>query len=176
MSRIALLGCGGFIGSHLAECLLHDGWQVRGVDALTDTYEDLVEAGVIDPTKVVRTALHEHGVHWDTIEALTFVSHEAMTVPKVREVYKLEGIDVPAPEVVLVPGGPGGFRLKQHLRERDAAKIFGIATYILDRLSVVGLQSLQEARAHFHPSDKARFADASGYALPAPHPGLKQVS
>jgi chaperonin GroEL len=29
----------------------------EGFNALTDTYEDLVEAGVIDPTKVVRTAL-----------------------------------------------------------------------------------------------------------------------
>jgi chaperonin GroEL len=28
-----------------------------GYNALTDTYEDLVQAGVIDPTKVVRTAL-----------------------------------------------------------------------------------------------------------------------
>ena len=28
-----------------------------GFNALTDTYENLVKAGVIDPTKVVRTAL-----------------------------------------------------------------------------------------------------------------------
>jgi chaperonin GroEL len=28
-----------------------------GYNALTDTYEDLVQAGVIDPTKVVRSAL-----------------------------------------------------------------------------------------------------------------------
>ena len=28
-----------------------------GYNALTDTYEDLVQAGVIDPTKVTRTAL-----------------------------------------------------------------------------------------------------------------------
>ena len=28
-----------------------------GFNALTDTYENLVNAGVIDPTKVVRTAL-----------------------------------------------------------------------------------------------------------------------
>src|SRR5690606_4130604 len=28
-----------------------------GYNALTDTYEDLVKAGVIDPTKVTRTAL-----------------------------------------------------------------------------------------------------------------------
>jgi len=30
--------------------------KVKGI-ALNDTYEDLVRAGVIDPTKVVRTAL-----------------------------------------------------------------------------------------------------------------------
>ncbi len=29
----------------------------RGFNAQTEEYEDLVEAGVIDPTKVVRTAL-----------------------------------------------------------------------------------------------------------------------
>ena len=32
------------------------GWE-EGFNALNDTYEDLVRAGVIDPTKVVRTAL-----------------------------------------------------------------------------------------------------------------------
>ncbi|MEC8837313.1 MAG: TCP-1/cpn60 chaperonin family protein, partial [Pseudomonadota bacterium] len=30
-----------------------------GFNAATDTYEDLVKAGVIDPTKVVRTALQD---------------------------------------------------------------------------------------------------------------------
>ena len=30
-----------------------------GLHALTDTYENLVTAGVIDPTKVVRTALQD---------------------------------------------------------------------------------------------------------------------
>ncbi|MFZ9889028.1 MAG: SMC-Scp complex subunit ScpB, partial [Myxococcota bacterium] len=34
-----------------------------------------------------------------TIEALTFVSNEPMTVSKVREMYQLEGEDVPVPEV-----------------------------------------------------------------------------
>jgi len=29
----------------------------EGYNALTDTYEDLVKSGVIDPTKVTRTAL-----------------------------------------------------------------------------------------------------------------------
>jgi chaperonin GroEL len=31
----------------------------EGFNALTDTYENLVKAGVIDPTKVVRTALQD---------------------------------------------------------------------------------------------------------------------
>ena len=31
--------------------------EEEGFNALTDTYENLVKAGVIDPTKVVRTAL-----------------------------------------------------------------------------------------------------------------------
>ena len=34
-----------------------DGKANNGYNALTDTYEDLVKAGVIDPTKVTRTAL-----------------------------------------------------------------------------------------------------------------------
>ena len=33
----------------------------EGFNALTETYEDLVKAGVIDPTKVVRTALQNAG-------------------------------------------------------------------------------------------------------------------
>jgi nucleoside-diphosphate-sugar epimerase len=41
MSRrpLALVtGCAGFIGSHLVERLLADGWRVRGLDAFTDYY------------------------------------------------------------------------------------------------------------------------------------------
>jgi UDP-glucuronate 4-epimerase len=37
--RIAVVtGCAGFIGSHLVERLLADGWRVQGVDAFTDYY------------------------------------------------------------------------------------------------------------------------------------------
>ena len=37
--RSALVtGCAGFIGSHLVERLVADGWRVRGVDAFTDYY------------------------------------------------------------------------------------------------------------------------------------------
>ncbi len=38
MGCVLLTGAAGFIGSHLAEDLVRDGWSVRGVDAFTDTY------------------------------------------------------------------------------------------------------------------------------------------
>ncbi len=37
--RAVVTGAGGFIGSHLVERLVGDGWWVRGIDALTDTYD-----------------------------------------------------------------------------------------------------------------------------------------
>jgi len=36
--RIIVTGCAGFIGSHLAEACLRQGWAVTGVDALTPYY------------------------------------------------------------------------------------------------------------------------------------------
>lgn len=33
-----MTGVAGFVGSHLAERLIEDGWRVRGVDCFTDTY------------------------------------------------------------------------------------------------------------------------------------------
>ena len=39
MTGTALVtGVAGFVGSHLAERLIEDGWRVRGVDCFTDTY------------------------------------------------------------------------------------------------------------------------------------------
>lgn len=63
--RVVLTGCAGFIGSHLAERLVADGWHVTGVDAFTDYYDpalkhanllplageprfDLVEGNLVD--------------------------------------------------------------------------------------------------------------------------------
>ena len=37
--RAVVTGCAGFIGSHLCERLVADGWQVRGVDAFTPYYD-----------------------------------------------------------------------------------------------------------------------------------------
>ena len=49
----------GHDGAVVSGKLLDGGDQNMGFNAATDVYEDLVKAGVIDPTKVVRTALQD---------------------------------------------------------------------------------------------------------------------
>jgi len=39
MKRVFITGTAGFIGFHLAELLLQDGWQVTGYDGMTDYYD-----------------------------------------------------------------------------------------------------------------------------------------
>ena len=41
--RALVTGCAGFLGSHLSERLVDDGWQVVGVDCLTDYYPSEVK-------------------------------------------------------------------------------------------------------------------------------------
>ena len=43
-------------GEVVVEKLLESKWEI-GYNAMTDTYENLLEAGVIDPAKVTRCAL-----------------------------------------------------------------------------------------------------------------------
>ena len=49
----------GHDGAVVSGNLLREDDETQGFNAATDTYENLVEAGVIDPTKVVRTALQD---------------------------------------------------------------------------------------------------------------------
>ena len=49
----------GFDGAVVSGNLLREGDETQGFNAATDTYENLKAAGVIDPTKVVRTALQD---------------------------------------------------------------------------------------------------------------------
>ena len=49
----------GFDGAVVSGNLLRENDETQGFNAATDTYENLVAAGVIDPTKVVRTALQD---------------------------------------------------------------------------------------------------------------------
>jgi chaperonin GroEL len=62
-----------------------------GFDAQTETYTDLVAAGIIDPTKVVRTALQDAA----SVAGL-LVTTEAMVAEKPKK-------EAPAP----MPGGGG---------------------------------------------------------------------
>ncbi|MGZ5414655.1 MAG: NAD-dependent epimerase/dehydratase family protein [Aeromicrobium sp.] len=39
MARVLMTGAAGFIGSHVSEVLVTQGWQVRGLDAFTDNYD-----------------------------------------------------------------------------------------------------------------------------------------
>jgi len=49
----------GHDGAVVSGNLLRENNEAMGFNAATDTYEDLAKAGVIDPTKVVRTALQD---------------------------------------------------------------------------------------------------------------------
>jgi len=49
----------GHDGAVISGNLLREADETQGFNAATDTYENLVAAGVIDPTKVVRTALQD---------------------------------------------------------------------------------------------------------------------
>ncbi len=49
----------GHDGAVVAGNLLREGKEEQGFNAATDTYENLAKAGVIDPTKVVRTAIQD---------------------------------------------------------------------------------------------------------------------
>ena len=77
-------------GSIVLEKVRSNDGNTFGYNALTDTYEDLVQAGVIDPTKVTRTALQNAA----SISGLLLTT-EALIVEKKE--------DKPA-----APAGPGG--------------------------------------------------------------------
>ena len=82
----------GFEGSIVVQKVRETGNAEEGFNAQNETYENLVEAGVIDPTKVVRTALQNSG----SIASLLLTT-EAL-VSEIPEEKK----DAPA------PGGPPG--------------------------------------------------------------------
>lgn len=61
-----------------------------GFDAATGKYVDLVEAGIIDPTKVVRLAL-ENAVSAAGVLLLTEATMTEVPEPKAQETPSLEG-------------------------------------------------------------------------------------
>ncbi|MEM6477180.1 MAG: TCP-1/cpn60 chaperonin family protein, partial [Pseudomonadota bacterium] len=79
----------GHDGAVVSGNLLREGDETQGFNAATDTYENLVEAGVIDPTKVVRTALQDAA----SVAGLLITTEAAIT---------------DAPEDKAAGGAPGG--------------------------------------------------------------------
>ncbi|WAT17389.1 chaperonin GroEL [Aurantiacibacter sp. MUD11] len=84
----------GHDGAVISGKLLEGGDEKLGFNAATDVYEDLVAAGVIDPTKVVRTALQDAA----SVAALLITTEAAISeIPE----------DKPAPAMPDM-GGMGG--------------------------------------------------------------------
>ena len=82
----------GFEGSIVVQKVRESGTDEEGFNAQTEAYEDLVKAGVIDPTKVVRTALQNSG----SIASLLLTTEALVCeIPEERK-------EAPA------PGGPPG--------------------------------------------------------------------
>jgi len=80
----------GYEGSVVAEKILNNKSPKFGFDALNEDYGDLVKAGVIDPVKVVRSALENAA----SIGSLLLTT-EALVA------------EIPEPEPPMPPGGGG---------------------------------------------------------------------
>jgi chaperonin GroEL len=78
-------------GAVIAGEVLRDGTYTHGYDAQKDEYKDLVAAGIIDPTKVVRTALQDAA----SVASL-LITTEAMVAER------------PEPKGAAAGGPPGG--------------------------------------------------------------------
>ncbi|MBI4877618.1 MAG: chaperonin GroEL, partial [Acidobacteria bacterium] len=85
-----IVGNAGFEGAIVVEKVRNSDSAEFGFNAATETYEDLVAAGVIDPTKVARTALQNAA----SIAALMLTT-EALVA------------EIPEKKPPM-PGGPGG--------------------------------------------------------------------
>ena len=81
----------GFEGSVIVDKVRNSGKIGYGFDASTETYCDMVEAGIVDPTKVTRSALQNAAS-----VASTVLTTEALVVSQ------------PEPEPAAPAGGAGG--------------------------------------------------------------------
>lgn len=80
--RVVVTGCAGFIGSHVAQRLLHEGHDVVGIDCFTDYYARSVkEANLAGFRAAPRFTMHELDLRTDPIDAALdgaeIVIHEA---------------------------------------------------------------------------------------------------
>src|SRR5215213_6253416 len=75
--RALVTGCAGFIGSHLSEKLVSDGYEVVGVDCFTDYYaREIKEANLARLREEPRFALLELDLSYDGLDGLLEGVHE----------------------------------------------------------------------------------------------------
>ncbi len=86
----------GHDGAVISGNLLRENDETQGFNAATDTYENLVEAGVIDPTKVVRTALQDAasvaGLLITTEAAITDAPEDKASAPAMPDMGGMGGM------------------------------------------------------------------------------------
>ncbi len=85
----------GFEGSVIVDKIMNSGKKGYGFDAYNETYVDMMECGIVDPTKVTRSALQNAAS-----VAATVLTTEALVVDKKEE--------NPAPAAGGMGGGMGG--------------------------------------------------------------------
>src|SRR5687768_223972 len=75
--RAIVTGCAGFLGSHLSERLLNDGYEVVGIDCFTDYYaREVKEANLIRLKEEPHFTLHELDLSSAPLDGLLEGVHE----------------------------------------------------------------------------------------------------
>ena len=81
----------GLEGSIIVEKILADNSKTFGYDAAKNEYVDMIKEGIIDPTKVTRSAIQNAC----SVAAMLLTTESVVT-------------DLPAPEAPAMPAAPGG--------------------------------------------------------------------
>ena len=81
MKRVLVTGGAGFIGSHLAETLLREGFDVRVLDDFSSGREENL-SGIVGDVELLRGDLRDAGLLARAVEGVDVVFHEA-AVPSV---------------------------------------------------------------------------------------------
>ena len=89
--RTAAWAIGGIEGSVIIDTILRSGKKGYGYDVLKNEYVDMIERGIIDPTKVTRSALQNAA----SVAAMVLTTESLVA-------------DIPAPEPAAPAGGPAG--------------------------------------------------------------------
>ncbi|SET38648.1 GDP-mannose 4,6-dehydratase [Hymenobacter actinosclerus] len=125
MASILLTGCAGFIGSHLAERLLHDGHRVIGLDNFDPFYDrPLKERNLTACRAHPRFSFHETDLRRgpdalvdalpaDPVDVVVHLAAKAGVGPSVRE-----------PAAYLENNVLGTAHLLEWMRQRDIKKLF----------------------------------------------------